>query len=167
MLPGARPFTRRMHDLNIQRESAVRKQHREGSNSRRLHFALRGASIRIDKGFRADVSCWLGHLHRWNGTQRWRSAQSAPYVFASNASLTGFGFYLESIPPTAAPAQWPLCLQLGSGFSGLWSPSDAALHSTSGQMTWCEMFAVFAALATYKEILRDSCALFFRCARAQ
>ena len=49
---------------------------------------------------------------------------------------------------------------MGAGFCGLYSASDAYLHTESGQMVWCEMFAVLAALTTYATYLRDSSVLF-------
>ena len=184
VLPGARPFTRRLIDLCSRRNAALDRQssrsHDSAANLRRRHFAAQRASVRTDRGFRADIRFWQDHLLRWNGTQRWRSAQSAPFVFASDASLSGFGYYLESAPtatvqwsspsspasvqgstpPSTASVQWPSHLRVGSGFSGTWSHTDAHLHSTSGQMTWCELFAVYAALFTYRTVLRHCCVLF-------
>jgi hypothetical protein len=166
VLPGARPFTRRMIDLRLNRLAGIDRQVgvRRGSVPhqslhRRIHFAQQGSSVRTDSGFRADVRFWLDHLSRWNGTQRWRSAQSTPIVFASDASLGGFGFYLESAPPSITTG-WPRHLQVGAGYSGAWSSQDAHLHTDTGQMTWCELFAVYAALFTYRTVLRDCCALF-------
>lgn len=43
----------------------------------------------------------------------------------------------------------------------MYSPEDAALHTSSSQMTWCELFAVYAALATYCSVLRNSCVVFY------
>ena len=273
VLPGARPFTRRLIDLCTRRTSALDRQATRSTDGaatlRRRHFAAQRASVRTDRGFRADIRFWQKHLLRWDGTQRWRSAQSAPFVFATDASLAGFGFYLESAPtasvqwlrsnpsspasvqesttptasvqwasssslasvqasmmppaasvqrsspsspasvqvsmmpptasvqwatlsplsvqglsplraasvqrlspssaasvqPSTSPStafyQWPSHLRVGSGFSGTWSQTDAHLHSTSGQMTWCELFAVYAALFTYRTVLRHCCALFW------
>ena len=91
---------------------------------------------------------------------RWRTIQSAPFVFASDASLQGFGFYLEAAPPLTDTTGWPWSLQLGSGFLGVYSPADAQLHAASGQINWCEVFAMYAALSTYRTALRDCCVLF-------
>ena len=133
-----------------------------GWSRRRLHFATVKATVRVDRIMRADLVFWQTHLSTWDGRQRWRSAYSEPYTFASDASLMGFGFYLESIPSSAsAVVEWPSHLRVGSGFCGLWSTSDAHLHTCSGQMTWCEMFAVLAALFTYRSALRDSSVLFY------
>lgn len=161
VLPGARPFTRRMMTLRDERRACVERRYSSRSHPRQHHFALRGAAVRTDRGLRADVRFWQAHLLIWNGTQRWRSAQSAPFVFATDASLSGFGFYLESTQLTAvSSSHWPTSLQVGSAFSGIYSPSDAALHAQSSQMTWCEMFAIYAALFTYRAVLRDCCVLF-------
>jgi hypothetical protein len=56
------------------------------------------APVRIDPGFREDVRFWVKQLHLWNGRQQWRASRASPFVFASDASLRGFGFYLESAP---------------------------------------------------------------------
>jgi hypothetical protein len=98
-----------------------------------------------------------------NGRQRWRSARAAPFIIATDASLEGFGFYLESLssdPSQVDIALWPQELLPGHGYSGLYSPEEAELHTTSSQMTWCELFAVYAALSTYRHCLRDCCVLF-------
>jgi hypothetical protein len=134
-----------------------------GHDSRRHHFARQRASLRITRGFREDLLFWQVHLSLINGRQRWRSARAAPFIIATDASLDGFGFYLESIPCDPSQGTLPsepreLCS--GHGYSGLYSPEDAELHTTSSQMTWCELFAVYAALSTYRQRLRDCCVLF-------
>jgi hypothetical protein len=188
VLPGARPFLRRVLDLRHDRLTAVDRDH-AGEAPRRLHFARQRASLRVTRGFKEDLRFWQAHLSTFNGRQKWRSARSAPVIFATDASLDGFGFYLESLPsapsrvdldlkslPSApsrvdseslpsAPSRvdsalWPRELLPGHGYSGLYSHEEAALHATSSQMTWCELFAVFAALSTYKSVLRDCCVLF-------
>ena len=177
VLPGARPFVRRMLDLQQVFARRIRARHpqRPGSTprsittpsdppavdpfDRRLHFSLQHCSVYTDRGFRADARFWLAHLHQWNGTARWRSAQATPFRIATDASLDGFGFYLESTPPHVT-SQWPQGLRVGSGFSGVYSPAHQHLHTASSQMTWCEMFAVYAALLTYRTVLRHSCVLF-------
>ena len=157
VLPGFRPFTFRLQAVLKARLASIL----EGRGDARRHkFARARAHVRVGRGFRADIFFWLSHLHRWNGKQRWRSARSAPFVFASDASLGGFGFYLEATPPAADVTQWPAHLRVGSGFMGIYSPEDSHLHASSGQMTWCELFAVLAALTTYADVLRDTCVLF-------
>lgn len=157
VLPGFRPFTLRLQAVLKTRLASIA---RGRGGARRHEFARAAAHVRVDRGFRADVYFWLSHLRGWNGKQRWRSARSAPFVFASDASLGGFGFYLEATPPAADVTQWPAHLRVGSGFMGVYSEEDSLLHSSSGQMTWCEMFAVLAALTTYCTVLRDCCVLF-------
>lgn len=169
VLPGARPFLHRMTSLAHKRKcSVVKRQHttrpnaRPSDTRRRSHFASAQAQIRVDRIMRSDLQFWRDHLDRWDGRQRWRSAYRDPYTFATDASLSGFGFYVESVPASSASAarEWPQHLRVGSGFCGNWSASDAHLHTCSGQMTWCEMFAVLAALFTYRDFLRDSTVLF-------
>jgi hypothetical protein len=163
VLPGARPFLRRVIDLRHDRLASFER-HPTDDQPRRHHFAQQRASLRVTRGFRDDLRFWQAHLSTINGRQRWRSARAAPFVFATDASLQGFGYYLESLP--SAPARvdlalWPGALLPGHGFSGLYSPEEAELHTSSSQMTtWCELFAVFAALCTYRPVLRDCCVLF-------
>jgi hypothetical protein len=168
VLPGARPFVRRMLDLQQQHNRRISAQHSNSDStvirqatSRRLHFALQHSVIHTDRGFRADARFWLSHLHQWNGSAKWRSAQSAPFCIASDASLSGFGFYLESTPPHVNTSQWPQGVRVGTGYSGVYSLIHQHLHAASSQMTWCELFAVFAALSTYRTLLKNSCVLFF------
>jgi hypothetical protein len=145
VLPGARPFMRRMLDT-----------------LRRCKSKRHSAPIRIDPGFRADVRFWSQQLHHWNGRQQWRSSRATPYVFASDASLRGFGFYLESTPAnTVDSAAWPQHLQVGSTFSGTYSPEHAHLHHSHTQIAWCELLAVVACAATYAPLLTGQSLLFY------
>jgi hypothetical protein len=162
VLPGARPFLRRVIDLRHERLTSVQSQ-RTDDAPRRRHFAQQRASLRVTRGFRDDLRFWQAHLSTINGRQKWRSIRSAPFVIATDASLDGFAFYLESLssdPSRVDHALWPRELRPGHGYSGLYSPEDAALHATSSQMTWCELYAVYAALSTYRSALRDCCVLF-------
>ena len=172
VLPGARPFMRRMLD-SVQ-----------ACSSRR-----RTAPIHIDAGFRSDVRFWLHHFSTWNGRQQWRSARALPFVFASDASLRGFGFYLESTPtlpstvdspqlgvvPADRPvtiatdmaatvptlAALPQHLRVGATFSGSYSSEHAHLHRSHTQIAWCELLAVVACAATYAPLLTGQSLLFF------
>lgn len=169
VLPGARPFVRRMLDfqqaLRRKKEAVDEKQSSPAlqteAEARQLYFQQKHTPVKPSKGFHQDVRFWQAHLLHWNGRARWRSAQSAPFCFASDASLAGFGFYLESTPAHIDTSAWSAHLRVGAGFSGVYSPAHWRLHRDTGQMTWCEMFAVYAALHTYRSILRDSCVLFF------
>jgi hypothetical protein len=146
VLPGARPFMRRMLDtLNACR-------------SRR-----RDAQLRIDNEFRLDVAFWLSHLGHWPGRQVWRASRSQPFTFSTDASLTGFGFYLESSPVNSSinTSFWPHSLLVGAAFSGLYS----SVHSSDNnqcieQIAWGELLAVLAATITYGPLLRDQALLF-------
>jgi len=146
VLPGARPFLRRMLDTV------------QACKSRRPTTPLR-----IDPGFRADVRFWLAHFSSWNGSQRWRSARSAPFVFASDASLNGFGFYLESTPTPSSvdSAAWPQHLRVGATFSGTYSPEHAHLHRDHTQIAALELLAVLACARTYAPLLAGQSMLFY------
>jgi hypothetical protein len=163
VLPGARPFLRRMLDLQHFHDVRLRRQcpPLNDSSVRRLHFIQQRSSVFTDRGFRADVGFWRAHLLQWNGTARWRSAQSDPVCFASDASLEGFGFYLESTPSSLDTSTWPQGMQVGAGCSGVYSPAHRHLHMHPSQMTWCEMFAIYAALFTYRSLLRHCSVLFY------
>ena len=80
--------------------------------------------MRLASSFKADLYYWQRYLPHWNGTQKWRS--SAPLVVVSDASLDGFGFYLESVPAHFDINCLPPALRPGSGFMGFYS----ACHST-------------------------------------
>ena len=160
VLPGARPFMRRMLDALHQCKS-------------RRH----STPIRIDPGFRDDLRFWAQQLHHWNGRQQWRSSRAAPFVFASDASLRGFGFYLESAPTppagtvdsestptlpasTVDSAAWPQHLRVGATFSGTYAPEHAHLHHSHTQIAWCELLAVVACATTYGPLLHGQSLLF-------
>lgn len=146
VLPGTRPFMRRMLDT-----------------VRACRSKRRRTPIHIDPGFRADVRFWLRHFSSWNGRQQWRSSRAAPYVFASDASLHGFGFYLESTPTnsTVDSAAWPQHLRVGATFSGSYSPEHAHLHLSHKQITWLELLAVVACATTYAPLLTGQSMLFY------
>ena len=170
VLPGARPFLHRMTSLaqqaQVLRRQATARQSPECQPSLTLASALTSRPPKHRSASTASCaaisSSGATTCDRWDGRQRWRSAYRDPYTFATDASLSGFGFYVESVPGSSASAaqEWPQHLRVGSGFCGNWSASDAHLHTCSGQMTWCEMFAVLAALFTYRDVLRDSTVLF-------
>ena len=147
VLPGARPFMRRMLD-SVHSCSSQR----------------RSAPIRIDSGFRSDVRFWLHHFSTWNGRQQWRSARARPFVFASDASLRGFGFYLESTPTPPGTVDLPQLsqhLRVGATFSGSYSAEHAHLHHSHTQIAWCELLAVVACATTYAPLLTGHSLLFY------
>ena len=117
--------------------------------------------VRISSGFRADVRFWLDHLQSWNGRQRWRSSSRAPIVLATDASLKGFGFYLESVPVHVDSNSWPSTHQLGVGYCGTYSTCHAHLHREHTQIAWCELLAVYAAAAVFAPQLQDQSLLLY------
>jgi Reverse transcriptase (RNA-dependent DNA polymerase) len=158
-----------IHPVDYYRRSSSGIKHTRSSytstekSPARLRFALQHARVYHDRGFRDDAQFWQTHLSHWNGRARWRSAYDDPFIFASDASQEGFGFYIETIPEQSQPhtSTWPTHMLVGSGYSGVYSPGHKPLHESSSQMTWCEMFAVYTALVTYCKLLSNSCVLFF------
>ena len=146
VLPGARPFMRRMLDTVHACKSRIPSH-----------------PLRIDPGFRDDVRFWLRHFDSWNGRQSWRSSRASPFVFASDASLHGFGFFLESTPTTSSvdSTAWPQHLRVGAGFSGKYSPTHAHLHKSHTQISWLELLAVVACTTTYAPHLTGQSLLFY------
>ncbi len=138
VLPGARPFMRRL--LDQCRSSSHRSQR-----------------IRLSKSFFLDVSYWLSHLLIWNGRQLWR--QSEPILLVSDASLAGFGFYLEQLPSHLPNQLLPSTLQLGHTYVGSYGPIHAAYHQDHRTISWCEMFSALAALLIYSPILANQSVL--------
>ena len=123
VLPGARPFMRRMIDMCWCRQDFDK--------------------MRLAAGFQADLYYWHRYLQQWNGTQTWRVA--APIVMVSDASLQGFGFYLESVPSDFDCTTLPSLLQPGSGFMGFYSACHSSYCSSHRSISWCELFAVLYA----------------------
>lgn len=152
VLPGFRPFMRRLHD-------AVK----DKPTSRR---SKRNIRLNEDKmcNWTADCDFWIRNLTAWNGAAKWRSAYNQPVVFATDASTKGFGFYVESIPSQlhAQAASWAQQFQLGSGFAGIFDAAHADLHSTNKEIAWTELFAILAALITYGPLISNQSVL-FRC----
>lgn len=139
VLPGARPFMRHLLDM--------------------VHSCkTRSTPVRTTPCFRADVRHWLIHLSRWNGRQQWRAP--APFVFASDASLDGFGFYLESVPAHVDSSSLPTALRVGTGYTGSYASVHSDHHASHTGITWCELLAVYAAAHTYASQLRNQSVLF-------
>ena len=119
VLPGARPFFRSLIDLT------------RGLPKR--------ATVTLDASAHADLIYWRRHLGTWNGRQRWRSP--TPIVIATDASLAGWGGLVVSSPvPLPAP------LTVGCGTAGLWCERHPVSSSTD--IAWAELFAVFYMAAT-------------------
>lgn len=141
VLPGARPFMRSMID-NLH------------------HHKKRSLPIKLSSSFKQDVEFWLNNIHNWNGKQIWRSSKTDPIVFATDASLEGFGFHLLSSPTNSVLHSPQHPLSVGSGFYGSYHPSHSHLHSSHKQISWCEMLAVIAAVITYSDYLSNQNVLF-------
>lgn len=140
VLPGARPFMRRIFD------SIKGKNHSD--------------RIRIDKNFHADLKYWSNHLKHWNGRQVWRDSE--PVILASDASLKGFGFYCEHFPTHLAnKIDFTTFseLRLGAVYSGSYSKKHADFHASHRGISWCELFAALAALLIYAPLLKNQSVL--------
>lgn len=75
VLPGARPFLRRIIDS--------------------FKGRTRQEWLTVSNGFRCDLRSWLRFIDTWNGRQAWRDDRRV-FEFRSDASLEGFGFYMHS-----------------------------------------------------------------------
>jgi hypothetical protein len=140
VLPGARPFMRRIIDRIAGRSSG---------------------KIPLGAAFKADITYWQSHLDSWNGTAKWRSVRTSPFVFASDASTSGFAYGLESCPP-AALSSLSSTMSPGHVRAGVWSASngDAARQQHSAAIQWGEFFCPLAAAVEYGELLRDKHVVF-------
>jgi hypothetical protein len=143
VLPGARPFMRRLQDSI-------------------LHVKRRSDLVVITPLVHADIDFWLDNLSSWNGAQVWRSSRQDAIHFASDASLQGFGFHLMSngVPAHIDTKDWPSHLLIGNGFSGLYDPTHAQYHDSHKLIGWCELLAVYAAAVTYAPVLQNRCVIF-------
>jgi hypothetical protein len=136
VLPGARPFTQRIIDTLV---------------------AYPRDRVALDGAFDADIELWLQHMATWNGRAKWRPAISTLFVFASDASTTGFAYGLEACSHTAA-RNLPAHLCPGVVRCGTWSASagDAVRQSSSSTIQYGMLFAPIAAVAEYGPILANS-----------
>ena len=87
VLPSARPFMRRLLDAI----KGKRKQSR----------------CRIPPAFKIDCAVWLQRIRRWNGLISWSIHTQEPFVIISDASISGFGFYLARFPSSVQLHQLP------------------------------------------------------------
>jgi hypothetical protein len=139
VLPGARPFLRRVIDT-------MRAGHKR---------------IALGANFRADIAYWATHIEKWNGRAKWRVDAADPFVFGSDASTTGFAYGLEACPARAL-ASLPGHLQPGSVRMGCWSAcaGHAVKQQTSSEIQWGEFFAPLAAAVEYSKWLEGSHVVF-------
>lgn len=141
VLPGARPFTRRIIDL--------------------ISGSRRNSKIEIDEGFRLDVEYWLSHISSWNGTQQWRRHSRHPIVFGSDASTEGFAYGLESAPGDVI-CSLPSHMRPGHVRAGVWSGvgGDSARQQTHRNIAWGEMFCALAAALEFETHLEGQHVVF-------
>ena len=149
VLPGARPFMRRMLDTLHQLQ---------------IQTTLRHPSASITAF--ATTCAILGHSSFISGTADSNGAplgpthSSSPQTPASVASAS-------TSSPTPTPIgtvdsrAWPHHLRVGSTFSGSYSPGHAHLHQSHTQIAWCELLAVVACAATYAPRLTGQSMLFY------
>ena len=78
VLPSSRPFMRRLLDAI----KGKRKQQR----------------CRLPTEFKLDCVIWLQRIKQWNGLISWSIYTQHPFVIVSDASISGFGFYLQTYP---------------------------------------------------------------------
>ena len=72
----------------------------------------------------------------------------------SDASISGFGFYLQSFPDSVSVDQLPSSLQPGHGVSGTWHTSMSHLL-TNRSIAYLELFAVVYALTMFAPVLHN------------
>jgi hypothetical protein len=140
VLPGARPFLRRIIDITRGRT---------------------GGRLRLSSSFQADVQYWRDHIDSWNGRERWRAPTSAPFVFASDASTSGFAYGLEDCP-RAALASLPTDMAPGAVRAGVWSSKagHAAAQQHSSAIQWGEFFCPLAAAVEFGPVLSGAHVVF-------
>ena len=142
VLPGARPFLRRIIDM--------------------VKLAMRSrGKVALTAAFRGDVRYWRHHMADWNGRARWRAPSSKPVVFASDASTSGFAYCMEQCPAELA-RKLPLGFEPGTVRMGLWSREngDAMPQATSSEIQWGEFFCPLAAAVEYGSLLTDQHVVF-------
>ena len=140
VLPSARPFLRRIIDTMAGRPHG---------------------QVVLGREFKLDVAYWRDHIATWNGTARWRAPATVPFVFASDASTSGFAYGLESCPPGALAAL-PAGMRPGDVRAGVWSAAtgDAARQQHSSAIQWGEFFCPLAAAVEFGAELTDAHVVF-------
>ena len=140
VLPGARPFMRRIIDTITGR---------------------RGGQLSLSAPFRSECRYWRDHISEWNGKERWRSPDSAPFVFASDASTSGFAYGMEACPADRL-SSLPAGKRPGDVRSGSWSArsGDAVRQQHSKNIQWGEFFCPLAAAVEFGPLLANSHVVF-------
>jgi hypothetical protein len=138
VLPGARPFLRRIIDTV------------SGTNK---------GAIRLSAEFRLEVRYWRDHIATWNGRQQWLRPALNPFVIASDASTSGFAYGMEQLP---TGVQWPTTSGPGAVRMGVWSLANGDAHRQqhSAAIQWGEFFGPLAAAVEFGPRLADSHVVF-------
>ena len=131
-LPGARPFFRSLIDATKGLPHPYSKQ-------------------TLGDAMRMDLALWLRFIKNWNGRARWRHAD--PVVITHDASKSGFGFYLSSLPSGFDPGRLPQRLRPGSAFAGSFS-REHMLHNDHS-IQYGEMLAIAVSVAMYAPYLQN------------
>lgn len=134
VLVSARPFMRRLLDAI----NGKRKQQR----------------CRLPIEFKLDCAIWLQRIHQWNGLISWSIHTQPPFVIISDASITGFGFYLQSFPDSINIDQLPTAMQPGHAVSGTWHSNMSHLL-TNRSIAYLELFSVLYALTMLAPVLHN------------
>ncbi len=138
VLPGARPFLRRIIDL------------------------CKGSSkVWLGQPFRDEVRYWRLHMGSWNGKCKWRAPSSSSLVFASDASTSGFAYGLEQCTPQQLQSLGP-AFAPGTVRVGVWSARNGDLQrqQSSRAIQWGEFFCTVAAAVEYGPRLRNQHVVF-------
>ena len=138
VLPGARPFLRRIIDSMSGRSSG---------------------QMRLGPEFRSEIRYWRGHMARWNGRAKWLEVSSDPVVIGSDASTSGFAYGVERQPKTLI---LPPRFQPGVIRVGTWSASngDAQRQQRSAAIQWGEFFCSLAAAVEMGNLLTNQQVVF-------
>lgn len=144
VLPGARPFLRSLIDL-LSASKALEK---------------RSRTITISAEVSHDLSHWLAFLSFWNGRMLWRRDDNDPFVIISDASLSGFAFYIHSFPNEFIPAMIPEWAMTTAAFAGRYSPEHAHWHNDHTNIAVCELLAVVGAAMIYGNLFSNHTVIF-------
>ncbi len=134
VLPSARPFMRRLLDAI----KGKRKQQR----------------CRLPIEFKFDCAIWLQRIYKWNGLISWSISTQQPFVIISDASISGFGFYLHSFPASINLNDLPIAFHPNSAVSGTWHSSMSHLLSNRS-IAYLELFSVVYALTMLGSLLHN------------
>ena len=149
VLPGARPFLRRIIDV---------------TRGRSKH-----AWVDLTPAFRCDLRSWLHYIESWNGRQAWRDERD-PVEIRSDASLEGFGYYVVGALPASSLTQSDSPSQADSvgsptdsvgrprAYAGTWS-TDHQRYRSHRHIGLLEAIAAVHAVATHAAQLRNSAVL--------